>query len=102
MPQFATGKPKKPTAILLDREEFHEKYLTNAQNRWYFCPLVRGLPTYTSDSGTLPLNLTPSPNRFMIDKAFDQVNFDHEGFFEDDFPVITSLEEKEILEEELP
>ena len=38
----------------------------------------------------------------MIDKAFDQVNFDHEGFFEEDFPVITSLEEKEILEEELP
>lgn len=33
---------------------------------------------------------------------FPQLIFDHDGFFEDDFPVISNFEEKQITEEEVP
>ncbi len=38
----------------------------------------------------------------MLDKSFEQVHFDHDGLLEDDFPIISTLEEQEILDEELP
>ncbi len=38
----------------------------------------------------------------MSQFPFDQIQFDHDGFFDDDFPVITTLEEKQMVEEELP
>ncbi len=38
----------------------------------------------------------------MFESSIDQIHFDHEDFLEEDFPVISTLEERDIINEELP